>query len=416
MGYPVSYRRGAKVYRTTGLSNVAKPSGRALPRPFVIIDFGGVVPPTPAPSTEGLRPALSLRELAPVAGVGSNVLKTTWLSLGVRGLSRLVPLLNIALLLWDLYNLYQWWSQRRNTEGWELLVECPVGGSTDLTPGNAGLCGINPAHQNPWAEPANQYTDFERLPNSFGHENWRGLRSYHRIIEDAPPYWPPLPLSDIAPVPASNPWPALDPDAVPVSAWEPLPLPIPYRLIPYRQPNPYRVYQPERGYGSVPRGYPSVQTHMDPVDGPRHTHHPYWPTRPPKRTKERKMRMMLNGTWIGLVINTVTEMLDFINALWKSLPKRYQSRYANVYDKLYDLWKHGEHINGAEAMLQLLWETLEDRTYGQFTPDQLPWWVSPRGPGLFPSVQPDFPSGLPRNDPWDVPEIVSVRDFGEKGT
>lgn len=354
---------------------------------------------------------------ATISGVGVNVIKTTFGGLAVRGLTRLLPVIGWLQTAWDLYQLVQWLARLRNLEGWELLIECPTGGVGQLSPGNAGLCGVNPAHQSEWQEPQNQYTDFDQLPNSFGHENWLGVRSFHRVTPGAQPYFPARPVPDMQYEPMVN-LPAVDPMVQPVEALQPPPVPIPWVLIPYFGPNPYRVDQREVGYGVRPGyevAYPSVQTDVTPSAPPTHTNVPYWPQPPKPGVRERKQKMTLNGTGLGLVINTITESTDFINALWKSLPLEFRSKgFVTIWDKIADLWEHLGEIDGRELGLRLLIEMLEDKTYGTLQPKHLHHWPSVRGPGLHPHAQPPT-LGLPSVDPWEVPEIINSHNMKRKG-
>ena len=48
------------------------------------------------------------------------------------------------------------------------------------------------------------------------------------------------------------------------------------------------------------------------------------PTRPNRKTKEIKVRMMIAGRWVWVKLNSATEALDFIDSMFGALPKKTQ--------------------------------------------------------------------------------------------
>lgn len=185
--------------------------------------------------------------------------------------------------------------------------------------------------------------------------------------------------------PIKNPW--LEPD------------PFPYELVPYREPNPDRspVEQPWRGplppvrirpdERTDPRRRPDVrpdqkgdrdtriETRTDPrtrlrpltriIDVPRTP-----PSRPGKNTRERKYRAGLTGT-LRVVVNAITESRDFIEALWKALPKDKRSRPEKgrrkvfVQQMLKDLYDNWLDLDLPRAVKEVIANELQDRLYGK---------------------------------------------------
>ena len=74
--------------------------------------------------------------------------------------------------------------------------------------------------------------------------------------------------------------------------------------------------------GQKPSGVPTRGSVGKPETNPTR-----WPKRmrPRKKTKERKVRIKLNGQWVGKLLGNYTEFVDLENALWNALPEQYRS-------------------------------------------------------------------------------------------
>jgi hypothetical protein len=167
--------------------------------------------------------------------------------------------------------------------------------------------------------------------------------------------------------PATSPDPhtIADPFLLPIGLPAPSPKPLPYDVVPHRQPNPGRI-SPERtesgyaapstriGTGTVISTRPGLAPEVAPVPGadpaldtppptvveiaPGLQPRPGNPARPPrphrarkprKREKEQKLVMGLTGK-LAKVINFMTEGIDLVEVLHKSLPRKYQAKRNQV--------------------------------------------------------------------------------------
>lgn len=267
------------------------------------------------------------------------------------------------------------------------------------------------------AQSGSHYVPFYTHPwqwggNSFGIWIWNGNSSVSRFAHHSSWFrvgsiwaadnynWNHRGLA-VAPQPH---WP-LDPLSRPIGAASPA-KPVPYPLVPYVGPNPYRspIEQSHRGnappaplYGSavgLPGGAP-----IKPVPGISWTQTPGLPPRggvyqPPARpqppgpkVRERKFMGIGGGNYSALfsVIGSVTEGLDLVAAFWKALPKSHKTGYyrlhyrdpvtgevkvyykrrhkASASDKISDLVRGWDEIDVQKALSNAVDEAIQDYIY-----------------------------------------------------
>lgn len=277
----------------------------------------------------------------------------------------------------------------------------------------------------------------------------------------SPGWWDPALYPHISPgqQPASVPqrrtvpdW--VDPFSQPVGEPMPEPQAPPFWVIPYRQPNPWRSpnEQTETGPEPKPRSRPRprwprpgvpVFPEPDPTGDPVGNPDPWAPgseipdvtiepggdvsTSPAPRpnvetkphrgnTREGKVRTKMNVILLLLrgAVNFVTEGMDFVDAIYESIPKQYREGYYRVryYDrrrqmwrefwrggrgshspqaKIRTVWNHWEDANIGDAVHNLAQNEIEDRIIGRIGQAQAratannPYWTSPVGPHAGPA-------------------------------
>lgn len=94
------------------------------------------------------------------------------------------------------------------------------------------------------------------------------------------------------------------------------------------------------------------------------------PRKPPeKNTKERKVRVTLGR--FSIVVNAITETKDFVEALWKALPKNQRSKPEKGHRKvtlqamLADLYRNWEDLDLSKGIVNVIENEIQDRFYGQ---------------------------------------------------
>lgn len=179
--------------------------------------------------------------------------------------------------------------------------------------------------------------------------------------------------------------PAIDPFAVPHFRPMPTPRPVPYRVIPHRQPNPWRSpqEQPQRGPLPQPATRPRPRPGTRPGVTPRPAPVPIKPgqvlpevppgfeippaivinaktaprtsarphrRRPPDRKKEKELKFKLaNPFLVSFILNAATESADMIEAFYWAIDKEERTKW----------WL--EHYPGKkhltpQQMLSAVWE------------------------------------------------------------
>lgn len=184
------------------------------------------------------------------------------------------------------------------------------------------------------------------------------------------PFPPPMANPNPRPRPLPRPQPGTQPEGEPAPSprprprprpepqWQVPPMPFPLVTVPgvvpgYGGPVP----QPDTVEWNIPpKGPPSVSTSPGP-SGPSN--------RPPRhKEKEKKLnvRTVAGGAW-G-VINLVTEGLDFLDVVWKSLPKSAQTKGATPQQKAWDIYDNFDQIDWAKLVENYVNNQIEDYAYG----------------------------------------------------
>lgn len=139
--------------------------------------------------------------------------------------------------------------------------------------------------------------------------------------------------------------PALNPAAMPVNAFNPVPMPIPWSVAPGVSPNPREVSSQslQQGYGPQPGGHaapvgdplPSVDIatgagqlpsslprgQAEPLPNSAPRAEPHSNTKPPRGTKERKWKANVGASFlIRRLYDAATETEDFLDAIYWSIP------------------------------------------------------------------------------------------------
>lgn len=230
---------------------------------------------------------------------------------------------------------------------------------------------LNLPQPNPWKEPYNP--SWNRMPGR----------------------WP-----QNMPRPMELPLPWFDPFLWPPYMPTPVPFPVPYWAIPYRRPNPWRSPHEQSQWGPMwvrrpvvepvpPFGWPDI---IDPPKVPKPDPWPdYGPDwayppkmrdrfepklrtrtrittrdrRPPRATKEKKIKAVaLAAQGILAVVNSISEFSDFLRALYKALPKKYQRRNALVMDQWRAVYEHFDELDLPHAIRSVARDQVEDFLYG----------------------------------------------------
>lgn len=169
--------------------------------------------------------------------------------------------------------------------------------------------------------------------------------------------------------------PVIDPLSVPVGMPLPDIDPLPYPLIPRQQPNPDRspreqshrgnglpdtvgrVVLPGSGPRSLPggRGVPAVVVDTRPP-----------PSRPPpKDDKERKRFVGFPTGAVRRLVDSITEAIDALNALYYSLPKKRWQKNATPQDKIETIAKYIDEVSITQFLKNLAIQEVSDAVIGR---------------------------------------------------
>jgi len=163
--------------------------------------------------------------------------------------------------------------------------------------------------------------------------------------------------------------PAVEPLGLPIGQMVPTPSPVPWHAVPHL-PRPLTREASVRGPAPVQvgriEGLPSIV-----INGPAIRPAPGrggFPRRPPStRVRERKFGASWQGRALGLLVfaeNVTTEGLDFVEAIWKSLPKEYRSGKGPA-AWFRDIWNHWDKIHIGGAIEELIKNEIGDRIIGR---------------------------------------------------
>lgn len=313
--WPNSWRPSAPTYNAGSGSQEQSGSrggnyeGFAFP-PGVIPPPAGDAPTKPKPSTKPPKPPRLPPRLPPALGAALGGMRGPGRRI-LMGAARLHPVGRVASVVLNLYDFAQMIKPQPakpahwDSNGWELIQECGHAPQQNIawkTSAYQQDCAIvsTPKSVSRWEDPVvspavlkgpalrTYWTQWWEKHRSYGvgvYKNYARvqLASYWRYIAPAgqPDEHPPVPVFREAtparrgayvPEPrkawagSPNPQPGLIPAIDPLvkpGQENPDPLPMPYRAIPYRKPNPWRspVEQPDRGPvpmpGIAPRPVPT---------------------------------------------------------------------------------------------------------------------------------------------------------------
>lgn len=309
----------------------------------------------PSPANDNV-PSMPKLPRAPMGG--GNLLRRT-AGLGLRRvLPRLVPGLGLALTLYELYQWYKGLIGRNagfDTTGFHQINDCGGPGtimlrmeqrydcdaridtgfdSLNSVRAEAGDSGFGLFYLYYEAHGTHLYKKSTGWERDVGYDQ-PSDPVFHEATQSRPPIW-----ADVGP--SGQPWslspilpdyfPALDPDSLPIGQPAPSPQPVPYPMIPDRVSNPYRINQPDRG-NTAPEAGPVTAPEPEAPGAVIITPHGNTTTRvkhqykrPKPREKERKLRVPTDRLFFQ-VLSQLTEYNDYIAALYKALPNKYQVRF-----------------------------------------------------------------------------------------
>lgn len=344
--------------------------------------------------------------------------------IAAKSLLRFVPLINTALFVWDLYELWMMFQAKQDVPfsfsgaGWVRDSSCNTYGGGAAV-GHMGWTCINglavefpttfaSRDGNPYWYQSGQWrasfrkADTETL--STGNIRFAIGDAYHYnttnpvmppatvvyphvvppkvvpnpLVRPDPYYDPALPPTPGMPVMPSAP-PTIDPFGWPLNAPAPMPRALPWRLLPYLRPNPWRSPSEQTIRGS---GMPNKPPRDLPVEFPTIIINPDGSISPgpvPKakrvkpKEKERKMKMSAGARFVLGVVNESTEAVDALDAFYKALPRERKKRYkdtkliarnVSVHEKADLVYRHFDEVNLPEALKNLVANQIEDAIYG----------------------------------------------------
>lgn len=201
------------------------------------------------------------------------------------------------------------------------------------------------------------YARYYHPIKGFRYNAGAGYKSY--VLPRAPEFYPsPVPL-----------WvPSLDPMTIPIGVPMQTPKPLPLRIIPYRVPNPYRDPREQSHVGPTRAVVsPPGQTIIDQVDGVTVTVNPkpHRPEKPPVNVKEKKGYLPIGSGIVKEALDSVTEALDFINAVYYSIPKEFQKAGLTPQEKLRFLYNNPDLIDVRQFGINFLSMQLQDMAFGR---------------------------------------------------
>ena len=312
-----------------------------------------------------------------------------------RRMLRFLPWLGWGLLAWDLYRLWQQWSNA-GTSGYEGKCDAPpeyVNG-THLSwsfSGTQGMCtsqlvpdGGAWSPSSPWLRSGKLFN----LPPPFSGTRWWGEEAW---LYPSPPAGEPgqLPLPGwvSVPPPMVPPLWALPPLIPPPYSPAPIPIPPPIRdpwpgypdedwdPPPDIDPEPPFEPQPFPPGTDLPT-WPGVTVGIDPKSPPG-----VWPTwdpktdpkidpRPDPNTRERKLRPRSGSVMrriMGEVLSGFSEFGDMVDAFYEGVPKSERTKNADLPQKLRDLYNSIDKntydvVKGWSAVYQ---NHQEDKVFGR---------------------------------------------------
>lgn len=161
--------------------------------------------------------------------------------------------------------------------------------------------------------------------------------------------------------------PTVNPMAVPIARPGPEKAPVPYRLIPYRQPNPFLSPHEQSNWGprTLVREAGELSWKFDPRyrNRVRPEAKPHVRQPPGKGTKERKLNLSIGGV-PGKIIGGVTEAVDAVDAIYAALPSKYKSPGLTPQEKAAQIYRHFDQVDLRKALANLFVQQVSDRAWG----------------------------------------------------
>jgi len=156
-----------------------------------------------------------------------------------------------------------------------------------------------------------------------------------------------------------------DPWGLPVGGFAPLPIELPFALTRGVFRNPDANGEP----GRTPVGNPLVDSAWAVEVWPRTANATSPVGRVPPGRGEREKKVRFAPPWLAIPLRAAlfaTEAIDFIEAIWKAIPKHLRmGRKTTPQDMLSDIYNHWHHIQWTDALLNLVYNELEDRVIGK---------------------------------------------------
>lgn len=349
----------------------ATPAPRPAPRPGVPgpRPSGPLFPRPPRPT----RPFAVPRPLVP----GPSPLGRGAARRLLRGLApRLIPGLGLALLAWDAYELYQWWTQKTPSipamppQGYTLVSDCAdISGPKLVYSRFTRPCGSRTSQKNtpaedPWGPWPSMHLWRLTRPGDFGYQPSGRVGVTERWDRNpVGPYAAPepeVPGVEIPTLPTELPYPF--PYADPPPLVRPRPEPAPAAPPPPPPPPP-------------PGGAPAIE--WSPGGAPAPAIHVYRPPKGPEREKKKRLKPKMVPAWWDFlkgVGGSFMELDDYVAAIYKALPWKirrwrgsdgvWRDRDANTKDRLERLYSALGELSINDAIMNLVKNEASDRAWG----------------------------------------------------
>lgn len=326
--------------------------------------------------------------------IGKSVARTSLRALRV---GRVVPALGYALTAYEVYRYFHdaaypeqvvLPANRIYANGYVKSIDCGWPAQCWSVPGGLTCANSWKVTSGPEPKTLNIYKTssgqlgagspisfYEWRPRNSTQFELRLSQRYVKAPGTGPMYWyaEPQTLSRYGrlPQPVGSFIPSIDAMMLPIGQPVPVPRAVPYRLLPLRQPNPFRVEQTE--FGNAVDLQPEPQAEKPIVLAPGSAtspHQEHRAGRPPKRMKERKMKLYsVSGVSpvLSRVIGAVGETADFVNALWWALPRSARTRgKPTIQQKALDVYRGFDQMDLERAFVNLATNELQDRAIGGF--------------------------------------------------
>lgn len=301
---------------------------------------------------------------------------------------RLHPLVRAISIAWDLWDYagfpVPWGTPNRLPIGWEATLNCTAPKSPPFgATGTWSICNVNNAmtwaHYNqtePWASDGLYW-----VTKFLGGDNYvspsppnyaqgrRALQIRWLKSQGTPtyPFSPTLPMWEFADAP--HPW--WNPGEQPIQrpAADPSPKPLFGPTVPDLAPMPHPQTRTQPARGGTTARYDVAVTISD-------RQPPKLNVRPARRPRpypnERKFQGPAGAARLGYVLavaafDTVTEVQDFVEALYKALPSDIRADYGSkptLPQMVGAIWNNAGELNATEAVSNLLENAVEDFIIG----------------------------------------------------